>query len=73
MSDNKGLKWDNERFTPTAGVEDAPRYRQNYERIFAKALCHTCGNILAPHEVELDLGDGDELLCDSCLYGPKTN
>ena len=26
-----------------------------------------CGVLLAPHEVRLDLGDGDELLCDHCL------
>lgn len=26
-----------------------------------------CGVLLAPHEVRLDLGDGDELLCDACL------
>ena len=29
--------------------------------------CSTCGVILAPHEVKLDLGDGDELICDACL------
>ena len=69
MSDNKGLKWDQERFTPTAGVEDRAKYRKNYDRIFTKSLCPACGNILAPHEVEIDLGDGEELLCDVCLYG----
>ena len=29
--------------------------------------CSTCGVILVPHEVTLDLGDGPELLCDRCL------
>ena len=33
---------------------------------FAPLYCK-CGVILAPHEVRLDLGDGDELLCDACL------
>ena len=34
----------------------------------------TCGNILSPHEVEIDLGDGkEETICDSCLYGTGAN
>lgn len=33
-------------------------------------FCSTCGVILTPVEVTLDVGDGPELLCDACLLGP---
>ena len=69
MSDNKSYKsykWDQERFTPTYNGEKGDKYRKNYERIFAKALCQACGSPLAPEEVEGDLTDRDELLCTEC-------
>jgi hypothetical protein len=30
-------------------------------------FCSTCGVVLAPVEVTIDVGDGPELLCDKCL------
>jgi len=36
-------------------------------------LCADCGVPLAPHEHLLDTGDGDELVCDGCLFGPRSN
>ena len=35
--------------------------------------CSTCGVVLNPIEIALDLGDGSELLCDSCLHGTGAN
>ena len=52
---------------PVTGVwcGDAPTCDKCPE--YQSLNCSTCGVLLAPHEVRLDLGDGDELLCDGCL------
>jgi len=74
MTENKGNKWDREEFTPNAGRPgDRERYRKNYTQIFEQADCSKCHVPLAPHEIVIDTGDGDELICDGCLHGTGSN
>ena len=57
---------DREDFSPGYPVKRYKRVKIVIERC-------ACGNILSPHEIEIDLGDGEETICDSCLYGTGAN
>ena len=59
MDVDNGLEWEREE----------PALTKKYRRTKLVITRCSCGNILSPHEIEIDLGDGEETICDSCLYG----
>jgi len=60
---------DREDFSPSK-IESPAKHYKKYRRTKLVIERCACGNILSPHEIEIDLGDGkEETICDSCLYG----